>query len=1112
MKVYKDNEHCLTVRPFSWRGKRYLALCVGQYVALDPEGGRGRVRPEQDFWKEVPDVFAALNQAPVLDAGLPKPGAEVLLAAFCRAPGKRPVPALEAAFRVGPVERRLAVFGDRQRLPGGGFSEPLPFVSLPLTWDRAFGGPDFPANPAGRGLDGDNAPSSLAPNLEDPDHFLLSGDDRPAPACPFPLGLDNPARRALSGTYDKAWLETRWPDLPDDLNPEFFYSAQPAQRLAGRGPADAPLFFRGDEEVEILGMSHEHPHIRSRLPEVRIRAFVTTAERFVPFAPARTAATRTEKEEKAPLPYAKDLDQPGLFQEVELRLDTVWLLPDLLGAFTLRRGLLPVEDDEMDDILRVYVATEDPRDPPHSLEYHLEKQKKRLRPALEIDLAPLAAARDKTAKLVKKARDLPKILAKTKRDLLGQSPSLPGSLGDFVHSAEKTFATVRTTLDKLEKQVLAQREQFSHLMSFGRLLEIFPRIRAELDAQEKNLELALRQTRDALEKMSAFVKQDLGQNFADGPGAAAQAGAMPGAARAKLQRLLAALDSLTPDGQPCMPEAVNPWHDRGVSLLLAARRALRRADALLAGLAALGFELETLEAIPLGLRGEALEEAPENWGLEPGPAFVIPAGLYVPRFAGKALVALRVYPALPAGDGGQSRLRGLGAENADIFLAPGSDPAPLSLPASHPDGAVCVAPEDLSALFAEQEAGDFCHIAAAAGPAELGKIKDLPPLLPDVPAEEGGLPLLLILPHGESGERLFAPWRAAYPEAIPVYLPDRCPHVLALAARGHRLRRLLLDALPPRLAAVHDFDFPLPPKDGPPAPFTLNLPLPGKEEIQGGIAQLMQEVTAHYLGVPGQGAGLSARGLLLENARRAGLPGESLDKMEAAVADALKALPAGLPSAPPKAPSVAETLSLVEEKLAGMKDSMLALAPPDSREKLLHSFAALDQIPAEAGKILAPLDNLPEKIRAAFAAKGMDPDALKKPSREEVEAMLAAGESLKNKNLQGLDLSGLDFSGADLSHAVCVKTNFAGCRLDGATFTFTVANEADFSRASLRGAFFKQTALQKAALREADFTAAQLELVTLGDCEAAGAVFDRAEIKLCNFSKTALEGARFDQT
>ncbi|MDR0827343.1 MAG: DUF2169 domain-containing protein, partial [Desulfovibrio sp.] len=131
MKVYKDNQHSVTLHPFSWQGKRMLMVSVGLYAAFDPESASSSLRTEQDFWKEAPDAFASLGQPPMLDPGLPKPGAEVLVAGFCRAPDKKPVAAQEVAFRVGGVARRIAVFGDRERLPDGGFTAPIPFTALP---------------------------------------------------------------------------------------------------------------------------------------------------------------------------------------------------------------------------------------------------------------------------------------------------------------------------------------------------------------------------------------------------------------------------------------------------------------------------------------------------------------------------------------------------------------------------------------------------------------------------------------------------------------------------------------------------------------------------------------------------------------------------------------------------------------------------------------------------------------------------------------------------------------------------------------------------------------------------------------------------------------------
>ncbi len=347
MKIYKDLEHSVSVTPFSWRGKQYLMLSVGLYIGFDPISGKANLRNEQDFWKEAPEIFAQINEAPVLDVSLPKNGAEVLVAGSCRSLDKKLVDAQEVSFKVGQISRRFHVFGDREVYKDGSISAPIPFHTMPLTWKHAFGGPSFEQNTEGKGLNENNKRNNVLPNIENPDNLILSSKDIIAPVCPFPINMANPARRALSGTYDKQWLETRWPDYADDCQAEFFYSAQKEQRLESimqhmdlnhdKSNNDDAFFFQGNEEIEIIGMHHEFPHIHSHLPDLRLRAFILSTENFIPFAPPNTG-----NDKQNPLPYAKNYDEQGIFSEVDLHCDTVWLLPDLLGAFVLRRGLIEV--------------------------------------------------------------------------------------------------------------------------------------------------------------------------------------------------------------------------------------------------------------------------------------------------------------------------------------------------------------------------------------------------------------------------------------------------------------------------------------------------------------------------------------------------------------------------------------------------------------------------------------------------------------------------------------------------------------------------------------------------------------------------------------------------
>jgi hypothetical protein len=150
---------------------------------------------------------------------LPKydPTFEVMLLGAAYAPGGSPVERTRVALRVGEERRELSVSGDREWVEDGDgwrISEPEPFVRMPLTYDRAYGGTcevfvdresavtvSEPFNPAGRGFDPEPAARTLAeqlaapegypefdrtrrlPNVEDPDALIGRWEDAPRPVC-----------------------------------------------------------------------------------------------------------------------------------------------------------------------------------------------------------------------------------------------------------------------------------------------------------------------------------------------------------------------------------------------------------------------------------------------------------------------------------------------------------------------------------------------------------------------------------------------------------------------------------------------------------------------------------------------------------------------------------------------------------------------------------------------------------------------------------------------------------------------------------------------------------------------------------------------------------------
>ena len=71
-----------------------------------------------------------------------KPSTDVVLLGRDHAPAGSAVRKLQICFRVGPLHKLVSVFGDRRLTQRGGMSfvsEPQPFLTMPLTYERAFG-------------------------------------------------------------------------------------------------------------------------------------------------------------------------------------------------------------------------------------------------------------------------------------------------------------------------------------------------------------------------------------------------------------------------------------------------------------------------------------------------------------------------------------------------------------------------------------------------------------------------------------------------------------------------------------------------------------------------------------------------------------------------------------------------------------------------------------------------------------------------------------------------------------------------------------------------------------------------------------------------------------
>ncbi|MFL5349753.1 MAG: DUF2169 domain-containing protein [Hyalangium sp.] len=198
------------------------------------------------------------------------PGTGVILNGSAHAPGGEPVRVLDVSLRVGSLHKTLRVFGDRhwdRGLLRPRATPPTPFTTLPLTYERAYGGyasnePTHfePRNPAGRGFTLRVPENGLPlPNLEHPEHLISSWSDRPPPAGFGAIAAWWVPRSEYAGTCDQRWRERRMPLWPEDHDLRHHRSAPP--ELVSETPL--PM----GEHVELQNLTPSGV-TRFRLPKV----------------------------------------------------------------------------------------------------------------------------------------------------------------------------------------------------------------------------------------------------------------------------------------------------------------------------------------------------------------------------------------------------------------------------------------------------------------------------------------------------------------------------------------------------------------------------------------------------------------------------------------------------------------------------------------------------------------------------------------------------------------------------------------------------------------------------------------------------------------------------
>jgi hypothetical protein len=149
---------------------------------------------------------------------------------------------------------------------------PEHFLQKPIRYEYAFGGWDRTSadpkdhrldlrNPVGQGLitNPDGRLGRRLPNIEDPADLITAWHNRPSPAGFNAIACHWSPRRELAGTYDDAWLKTRFPLWAEDLDPRYYCCAPRDQQVEGH--------LKGGEPVQLVNLSPHGP-IRFRLPRL----------------------------------------------------------------------------------------------------------------------------------------------------------------------------------------------------------------------------------------------------------------------------------------------------------------------------------------------------------------------------------------------------------------------------------------------------------------------------------------------------------------------------------------------------------------------------------------------------------------------------------------------------------------------------------------------------------------------------------------------------------------------------------------------------------------------------------------------------------------------------
>lgn len=234
---------------------------------ISPDGSTVLAEEQEAIPLYAPEYSGESGKSSLLyEADLlgPKQTTDIILNGNAYTESGKPATKVNVSLSVNKLRKNLMVFGDRywrRGMMGGlAISNPAPFTSIPIVYERAFGGwdtrPEDPANhrldprnPIGKGfaVREDHLLDQALPNIEYPNQLISSWKDRPHPAGFGAISSFWTPRKEFAGTYDEKWQKERFPLWAEGFDIRYNQCAPLDQQVPG--------FLRGGERVDLINLS-----------------------------------------------------------------------------------------------------------------------------------------------------------------------------------------------------------------------------------------------------------------------------------------------------------------------------------------------------------------------------------------------------------------------------------------------------------------------------------------------------------------------------------------------------------------------------------------------------------------------------------------------------------------------------------------------------------------------------------------------------------------------------------------------------------------------------------------------------------------------------------------